>query len=440
MKRKSRFLGFIVMMLLVLSIPAAVNAATLKASISGATKPTTLKKGASFIVKGKVTAKTKLKEVRVLVYNPVTKKFPIRYEIKNVNSKTCNISVADPYVVFGNLSVGTYYYRVFCVGQNGNTKRVLNQKFTVVGNGQIKIVNPRPSTNIALTKGSSYAISGTIKSTYKLASVTALITNASGKTVYSATVKPKKTSYNLKNSALDAKMLFNKLAVGSYKFKVTAKDAQGKTANVIYRTITIKKTTSTTPGSTGNGTTDNSGSYLNATGTTTVPAGFVARVGRPAASNKYFYNKNYNIYYKYNSLAPTGKSSGGGYVLGNCTWYACGRAMEIVAKAGGSISKVKAIFGGDPVGIYNTNVALKKFKYGKQPKVGALAVFNYGSDGNAHIAVVEKIINGVPYVSESGFTFGSTKPNSARSNVIFKYQSIYNWSGGRSLRGYIYLL
>lgn len=31
--------------------------------------------------------------------------------------------------------------------------------------------------------------------------------------------------------------------------------------------------------------------------------------------------------------------------------------MEIVASAGGNISRVQQIFGGDPVGIYNTNAS-----------------------------------------------------------------------------------
>lgn len=119
--------------------------------------------------------------------------------------------------------------------------------------------------------------------------------------------------------------------------------------------------------------------------------------------------------------------------------------MELVANAGGNVSKVKAIFGGDPVGIYNTNASLVAkgkggFSYGTTPKIGALAIFNYGSSGDAHIAVVENIVNGVPYVSESGYTVGATMPKSDKSNIIFRYQSIYNWAGGRSIRGYIYLI
>ena len=119
--------------------------------------------------------------------------------------------------------------------------------------------------------------------------------------------------------------------------------------------------------------------------------------------------------------------------------------MEIVANAGGNVANVKAIFGGDPVGIYNTNASLIAkgkggFSYGTTPKIGALVIFNYGSSGDAHIAVVENIVNGVPYVSESGYTVGATMPKSDKSNIIFRYQSIYNWAGGRQVLGYIYLV
>lgn len=438
MNTKKKIISFILMMLLISSLSLVAGAASLKVTTSGVTAPSSIKKGGYFVVKGTVKANSKLKEVRVMVYNPVTKKYPLKYYFKNVNASSCNLAPADAAMTFNQLPVGTYYYQVYCIGSNNAKKLAVNKKFLVTGTGKIKIVNPRPSANIALTMGSYYSLSGTIQSAYKLNAVKAVLTTSAGKTVYSASVRPNKTTYNLSNSPLDIKMAFNELPVGSYKLKVSATDVQGTSANVIYRTITIKKNNSTTPGAIG-GSENTDNTYLNTTDPVTVPAGFTPRVNRPPASSKYYYNKNYNIYYKYNNLAPTGKSSGEGYVIGNCTWYACGRAMEIVAKAGGNISKVQAIFGGDPVGIYNANVALKKFKYGKKPKVGALAIFNYGADGNAHIAVVEKIVNGVPWVSESGYSIGA-KPNAAKSNIIFKYQSIYNWAGGRSLRGYIYLL
>lgn len=442
-KRKWLWLLFGVMVLM-LALPVSAKAATAtKYTLSGISKPSTIKKGGYFSLKGKITCNKTMKEVRVTIYDISGKKCYQRY-IAKPKSKTFNLAQADPYIEFNKLGVGIYYLKVRCT-VSGGKKVVVNRKFSIVGTGTIKIVNPKPAGNVSINQGAAYAIGGTIKSTYKLASVTASITNSSNTTVYTKTVQPKKTSYSVANTALDSAMLFDKLAAGTYKYTLTAQDSQGKKVTLISRTITVKATTNgsnTTPGSTGgNGSNGNTGDYLNTSGAVTIPANFTPRTTRPSASSPYYYNGSYNIYYKYNSLAPTGKPYYGNvYVLGNCTWYACGRAMEIVANAGGNIAKVQSIFGGDPVGIYNSNAAKGVFEYGTTPKIGALAIFNYGSSGDAHIAVVENIINGVPYVSESGYTESTTQPNAAKSNIVFKYQSIYNWAGGRSLRGYIYLI
>ena len=79
------------------------------------------------------------------------------------------------------------------------------------------------------TKGNSYPLSGTVKSTNsKLTSLTAAIINSStSKTVVSKTVNPNAYSYTIKDSALDTAMTFGTLAVGSYTLKYTAKTADG---------------------------------------------------------------------------------------------------------------------------------------------------------------------------------------------------------------------
>lgn len=436
--------GALLLFLLLFAIPATAQAATAKFTLNGVTKPSTIKKGSFFYLKGTITCDYTMKQVRVMIYDSTGKTCLQKYVAKP-NSKTYSLTQADPYIEFDTLSVGKYYYKVQVVPKGASTKTVISKQFSVTGSGSIKIVNPKPSANLTLNTGAYYALGGTINSTYKIAKIVAKIIDSNSKSVYAKAVAPKTYSYSLADSALDDAMLFNKLSAGTYKLKITVTDSQGTSANVIYRTVTVKSTTTnsnsnTTPSSNG-GTTNTSGSYLNYNGTVTTPSNFTARTTRPAASNVYYYSGNYNIYYQYNSLAPTGNAYyGSSYVLGNCTWYACGRAMEIVAKAGGSISKVQAIFGGDPVGIYNTNAAKGTFEYGTAPKIGALAIFNYGSSGDAHIAVVENIINGVPYVSESGYSVSTVQPNESKSNIIFKYQSIYNWAGGRSLRGYIYLI
>lgn len=439
MKKKGRLFGLMLLVLLVFAMPLTAQA---KVSISGASKPSTIKEGSFYNLKGNIKATSKLKEIRVTIYNSTGKTCLQRFHAYP-NAKTYDLRKADPYIMFDRLKVGEYYLRVLCIESNGSQKRVVNKKFKVIGTGKIKLVNPKPSANITLKCGSAYGISGKITSTYPLKKIAAgIINTANQKKVYYKSVKANGKTYNLANSPLDMAMQFDRLPAGTYKIKIAATDSKGTSATLLYRTVTVKSTgtNGTTPGGIGSGNESGNGN-LNASGDVVRPAGFIPRTTRPASNNKWFYSGTENIYYKYNSLAPTGKPYYGKvYVTGNCTWYACGRAMEIAAQNGKNVNNVKAIFGGDPVGIYNANVNLKKFKYGKTPKIGALAVFNYGANGDAHIAVVEDIINGVPYVSESGYTTSNTKPNSAKSNIVFKYQSIYNWAGGRSLRGYIYLL
>ncbi|MBR1692993.1 MAG: Ig-like domain-containing protein [Lachnospiraceae bacterium] len=162
---------------------------------------------------------------------------------------------------------------------------------------------------------------------------------------------------------------------------------------------------------------------------------FSARVKRPTASNKHFYSSQ-NIYYLYNQYAPTKiPFAEGKYCAGNCTWYACGRASEILTKAGEKVDL--SIFGGNPMAIWNKNKLQNTFPYGTTPKVGALVVFGpqYGS---YHIAVVEKISGDTVYVSESGYKTVNKKPKA--SNIVFHYGTIDTWNHGREIIGYIYLI
>lgn len=448
MKKTKKVIMMLMMTLLILAVPVSAQAA-FKVTTSGVSLPTTIKKGATFQMKGTIKGSEKITKISCTIYNSNGKKCLQRYDAR-VNTKKYNLKKADPYLAFEKLATGKYYYRICVYNANGKKKRVANRKFTVSGtttatasDGTIKISNPVPAGDFTLNAGQSFALSGTITSTYKMKSITAKILNSSNQVVYSKVSKPNSKKYNLKNSAIDSAMKFDALTAGTYTFQINAVDAQKNNVVLIKRSFTVKAGSSNNvnPGSTGSNTTTGGSTYLDYSGVVTKPSGYQARTGRPAASNQYYYNSSYNIYYKYNSLAPTGKKYYANYyVLGNCTWYACGRAMEIVAHAGGSVSKVQAIFGGDPVGIYNTNATKRVFSYGTTPKVGALAIFNYGSSGDAHIAVVEDIVNGVPYVSESGYAFGTTVPASDKSNIVFKYQSIYNWAGGRQLLGYIYLI
>ncbi|MDO4522606.1 MAG: CHAP domain-containing protein [Eubacteriales bacterium] len=430
---------FILCCMILLALPLQVQAAG-KISISGASKPATLKQGAFFNMKGTITSSNPLKEVRCTIYNSTDTKCLQRY-VATPGTTSYSLQSADAFLAFDKLKVGTYYYKVLCIDNTGYQKRVINKKFKVGGTGKIRIVNPVPSADITITGGAAYSVGGKVTSTYKIKKINAKIIDSNNKAVYSKNVKPNSKSYELRNSPIDMAMSFDRLSAGSYKYKLTVTDSEGTSAVVVYRNVSVAagnvNVSANATGASAASATDTT--YLNTTEPVVVPAGFTARTTRPAANNAYYYNKKNNIYYKYNSLAPTGKVFNGvHYVKGNCTWYACGRALEIVATAGGDINKVKAIFGYDPVGIFNMNIQKGSFSYGSTPKIGALAVFSYGVTGDAHIAVVENIIGGVPYVSESGYGVTTSKPSA--ENITFAYQSIYKWAEGRRLLGYIYLI
>ena len=100
---------------------------------------------------------------------------------------------------------------------------------------------------------------------------------------------------------------------------------------------------------------------------------YSARTSAPNSGNGYFYS-NSNPFYA------------GGYT-GQCTWYAFGRAYEIL----GSRPKLST---GNANKWYSYNQQNGYYNYGTEPRVGAIACYNN------HVAVVENITNGVAYVSE----------------------------------------
>ena len=162
---------------------------------------------------------------------------------------------------------------------------------------------------------------------------------------------------------------------------------------------------------------------------------FKARTTVPSFSSKYYFSSG-NVYFNYDRYAPTRNPfDGNKYCVGNCTWYACVRAWEILDKA--KVEPDLTIFGGNPYGIWLKNKQNKTYKTGKTPKQGALVVFG-AQYGSYHIAVVEKVDGDEIYVSESGYKTMSARPSG--SDIVFHYGKIEEWSRNRQIIGYIYLM
>ena len=144
------------------------------------------------------------------------------------------------------------------------------------------------------------------------------------------------------------------------------------------------------------------------------------RTEEPEEDDDHYYS-DLNIFYKAKLSPPF--YSGNKEIKGNCTWYAWGRMFELTGKAPND-----AGFNGNAYEWWGANKKIGKYKYGSEPKVGALAVWNSslpGSGGCGHVAVVEKIEDNKIYISESSW-HGST----------FKYREIYSTD---YLYGYIYI-
>lgn len=142
-------------------------------------------------------------------------------------------------------------------------------------------------------------------------------------------------------------------------------------------------------------------------------ASFSPRLSAPGSSNKYYYS-NLNVFYKC------------GYGMPNCTAYAYGRAYEIL----GSEPKLSR---NNAEQWYGYNKANGYYKYGQTPKVGAIACWSY-SYGGGHVAVVEKVENGVITLSNSAYS-GDNFYISTASISDPKVGGNKGWN----FQGYIYL-
>lgn len=142
-------------------------------------------------------------------------------------------------------------------------------------------------------------------------------------------------------------------------------------------------------------------------------ASFSPRLSAPSSSNKYYYS-NLNVFYRYN------------YGMPNCTAYAYGRAYEIL----GSEPKLSW---NNAEQWYGYNKANGYYKYGQTPKVGAIACWSY-SYGGGHVAVVEKVENGVITLSNSAYS-GDNFYISTASISDPKVGGNKGWN----FQGYIYL-
>ena len=164
------------------------------------------------------------------------------------NAKSYDVSKIDPYVKFGGLSAGTYYYKVLVTNATHTNYAVVNQKFTVSDDSttttdKLSITGGVTIPNIKV--GNVVSIRGTVASaSSNLKSVTVGVYDSNNKLVTGKTVAPNAKTYNVRN--LDAYVSFGDLKAGTYYYKVIASNAANTNVAVVNQKFTVSDGSTTT--------------------------------------------------------------------------------------------------------------------------------------------------------------------------------------------------
>ena len=209
-------------------------------SISGGTTIPNIKVGNVVSIRGTVaSASSNLKSVTVGVYDSNNKL--VTGKTVTPNAKTYNIRNLDAYVSFGDLSVGTYFYKIIATNATHTNYVVVNQKFTVSDGSTattdtLSISGGTTIPNIKV--GNVVSIRGTVTSaSSNLKSVTVGVYDSNNKLVTGKTVTPNAKTYNIRN--LDAYVSFGSLKAGTYSYKVIATNATHTNVAVVNQKFTV---------------------------------------------------------------------------------------------------------------------------------------------------------------------------------------------------------
>lgn len=139
-----------------------------------------------------------------------------------------------------------------------------------------------------------------------------------------------------------------------------------------------------------------------------------------------------NYKYYYTNINPF---VNGGYGLPNCTCYAFGRAYEVLGY------KPNLSYG-NASQWYDYNINNKVFKYGTEPKAGAIACWSGGNEyGDGHVAFIEKVEGSKITLSESAWSWRSDDSIDYDMRIVeIEDYQINKLHGSRYVfQGYIYL-
>ena len=375
------------------------------------------------------------------------------------NAKSYDVSKIDPYVKFGGLSAGTYYYKVLVTNATHTNYAVVNQKFTV-SDGSTTTTDKLSMTggvtipNIKV--GNVVSIRGTVTSaSSNLKSVTVGVYDSNNKLVTGKTATPNAKTYNVRN--LDAYVSFGDLKAGTYYYRVFATNATTTNFPVVEQKFTVSANGSTTASDTlsiSGGT-----SVPNITeGTSVVVKGTVSSAssnitsvtvgvysasgnlitGKTAKPNAKSYDlRKLDAYVNFNLLTP------GSYLYrvtvsnGTKTQQLVNQAFQVKAKSGSAQSKDKLTLSGGTT-IPNIKVgkavSIRGTVKSGTSNITSLTVGVFSSSGNLvtgktvrpnaksyDIHQVDAYVN-FNLLSPDTYYYGVVATNSSYQNQIVSYQ------------------
>ncbi|MCL2655209.1 MAG: Ig-like domain-containing protein [Coriobacteriia bacterium] len=211
--------------------PTTIVVSTL--AISGAGPATqTIAPGKALSVTGKVTSNYKITAVTAAIK---TSSGTVKYSYTDKPNATSYIvsSTMDNKMLFNSLDAGTYTYTF--TATDGSATKTFTSTITVKAAtppaSTLAITGAKTAPPASLVQGGVVTVQGTVTSNYSVVSVQVGITNASGAWLSGY---PKSSTVNL--SSVDAAITFNTLPVGSYYFKVVARDGSMTSDKVLQNT------------------------------------------------------------------------------------------------------------------------------------------------------------------------------------------------------------
>ena len=375
------------------------------------------------------------------------------------NAKSYDVSKIDPYVKFGGLSAGTYYYKVLVTNATHTNYAVVNQKFTVSDGSSTTTDKLSMTGGVTIPNikvGNVVSIRGTVTSaSSNLKSVTVGVYDSNNKLVTGKTVAPNAKTYNVRN--LDAYVSFGDLKAGTYYYRVFATNATTTNFPVVEQKFTVSANGSTTASDTlsiSGGT-----SVPNITeGTSVVVKGTVSSAssnitsvtvgvysasgnlitGKTAKPNAKSYDlRKLDAYVNFNLLTP------GSYLYrvtvsnGTKTQQLVNQAFQVKAKSGSAQSKDKLTLSGGTT-IPNIKVgkavSIRGTVKSGTSNITSLTVGVFSSSGNLvtgktvrpnaksyDIHQVDAYVN-FNLLSPDTYYYGVVATNSSYQNQIVSYQ------------------